>query len=318
MEFQPCYVWPSTQFPFRHYYKHSKLDIFIIENVVHNYGWLKKYRERITQRHFFFVYSGWYLDAYQLKQSEEMFSLLNLHKGNFFFLFNSLREKELFEQNGFSGALINHNCWLDENIIKPKYDTVKNYNAVLMARPSVFKRHYLAKKVPNLALIMGFGKSYSKPLNYEIPPHNYCSNNNLNSTEVCEILSKSSCGLALSVSEGACFSSSEYLLSGIPVVSTKSNGGRDFWYSSYNSIICEDSPESVAEAVRFFIENPRDGEKIRADHIVLARQQREVFIRVLQAVFERYGIQEDARSYFQKHFFHKMISVDTPQFDRIL
>ena len=110
----------------------------------------------------------------------------------------------------------------------------------------------------------------------------------------------------LSAMEGACFSSSEYLLCGVPVVSTKSLGGRDFWYNDYNSIICDDDEDSIAKGVEFFKNNPRDGERIRKDHIFLAQEQREKFITTLQLVFNRYNLQIDAKEYFKKTYFHKM------------
>jgi len=110
----------------------------------------------------------------------------------------------------------------------------------------------------------------------------------------------------LSAMEGACFSSSEYLLCGIPVVSTKSLGGRDFWYNDYNSIICDDNEDSVAESVEFFKNNPRDGERIRKDHILLSQKQREKFITILQSLFNKYKVQINAKDYFEKNYYHKM------------
>ena len=49
----------------------------------------------------------------------------------------------------------------------------------------------------------------------------------LNTEEVRRILVQSRCGLALSAQEGAMYASGEYLLAGLPVVTTRSRGGRD-------------------------------------------------------------------------------------------
>lgn len=76
---------------------------------------------------------------------------------------------------------------------------------------------------------------------------------------------------------------SEYLVCGIPVVSTKSLGGRDVWYGEYNSIICEDNEESVRASAEFFKNNPRNGALIRKNHIDLAKKQRSIFIHILQS-----------------------------------
>ena len=36
------YTWPSDFFPFRRYLDHDNCRIFIIENIEHNYKWLKE------------------------------------------------------------------------------------------------------------------------------------------------------------------------------------------------------------------------------------------------------------------------------------
>ena len=45
----------------------------------------------------------------------------------------------------------------------------------------------------------------------------------------------------MSSQEGAMYSSVEYLLCGLPIVSTKSTGGHDVFFTDTNCIIAEDS-----------------------------------------------------------------------------
>lgn len=305
MTFEPFYVWPNVYMPFRHYFKNKKLNIFIIENIVHNFNWLNECKDRINNKHFFFVYCGWYMDKHHAQHYHEMFEYLKLNKNNFFFLFNSTQEKIFLEEKGFFGELINHNSWLDENIIKSEV-LEKEYDAILVSRQSDFKRHYLANKVNRLALVAGGNSGNSPSLSYPLPPHIYNNDKQLNAEEVCKKINQSHCGLILSALEGACFSSSEYLLCGIPVVSTKSFGGRDFWYNDYNSIICDENVDAVAAGVEFFKNNPRDRIKIRQDHMALAQKQREKFIVILQVVFDKYKLKINAKDYFEKNYFHKM------------
>jgi len=304
-KFRPFYVWPNVYFPFRHYFQDKRLNIFIIENIVHNFNWLDECKNKIKDSHFFFVYCGWYMDNHHAKHYHEMFEYLKLNKNNFFFLFNSIQEKNFLEQKGFFGELINHNAWIDENIIKPEV-IEKKYDAILVSRQRDFKRHYLARKVDKLAIVAGGNNHCGPSLSYSLPPHIYNNDKPLNIEEVCKKINQSYCGLMLSAMEGACFSSSEYLLCGIPVVSTKSLGGRDFWYNDYNSIICDDDEDSVAESVEFFKNNPRDGDRIRKDHILLAQKQKEKFINILQLVFNKYNVQINAKDYFEKNYYHKM------------
>lgn len=314
-EFKPMYVWPNKAFPFREYFTSDKLKIFIIENIVHNYEWLNAYKDKITDKHFFFVILCWNHNEFLWKQTDEIFQLLKLKKDNFFFMCNSNKELLFMQKLGFKGDLINHNAWLDENLYINN-NSNKLYNALYIARQASFKRHHLASKVPNLALIAG-GSKHGRNDEIFLPPHIYNNEKQLNLEEVVEKINQSKVGLCLSKEEGACYASSEYLLCGIPVVSTKSEGGRDFWYDDYNSIICEDNEESVAEAVNFFLNNKRDPEIIRSNHIALAKQQRAKFIKVLQQVFYKYDIDFNAFVYYKNNYINKMRNSSVPDFDKI-
>jgi glycosyltransferase involved in cell wall biosynthesis len=315
MNFKAQYVWPSATFPFRHYYSGKNLDIFFISNIFHNFEWLEKYRNRISDRHFFFSITGWHIDEWGASHSAQMFDYLKLKKENFFILANNEVEKQNLEKNGFICSIINQNAWIDEELIKPSLQE-KQYNAIMIARKTPFKRHYLASKIPKLALISG-GCNLGAQLEDPLPNCVFESKKHLFEREVCEKISQSSCGLCLSKIEGACFSSSEYLLCGVPVVSTQSQGGRDYWYDSYNSLICDDNEESVAAAVDFFVKTPRDPEKIRNTHIEKQKQIRAEFISILQSVFSKYNEEVNAERYFLDNFENKMYRSLRPDFDKI-
>lgn len=72
------YVWPNDYFPFRHYYNSNNLDVFIIENIMHNYIWLKENKDKITNKHFFFVICGWFHDDWFAKVYSEIFEILKI------------------------------------------------------------------------------------------------------------------------------------------------------------------------------------------------------------------------------------------------
>ena len=228
---------------------------------------------------------------------------------------NSQKELTNLTKYGFIGDIINHNAWLDENLYSVQ-TTEKKYNALLFARQAKFKRHYLASKVNNLALVAG-GPRHGHAEQIILPPHVYNNDVPLGLDQIIEKINQSNCGLCLSKEEGACFSSSEYLLCGIPVVSTISEGGRDFWYDDYNSIVCQDTEEAVASAVQIFLQNKRDPELIRSNHIALSKQQRARFTKVLQQVFFKHDININAFNYFKENFTNKMRESYTPNFDKI-
>ena len=81
------------------------------------------------------------------------------------------------------------------------------------------------------------------------------------------------------------YSSSEYLLCGLPVVSTESQGGRDYWFDDYNSIICEPNENLVKKSVEIMLEKLDNGEidreKIRNMQIEKMNLMRENIIKVI-------------------------------------
>jgi len=299
MAFEPCYVWPTNIFPFCHLYSHENLELLFIENLTHNYHWLRKYREHITDRHFFIVMFGWNISDFFAQHCDDMFQDLGLCKQNFFCLFNSVPEAQRLLARGFHGQLINHNIFIDPRTFRVWPKAEKQYRAIMLARQTPFKRHYLARKVSRLALIAG-GWNCDDSLQYTLPPHVYNNKTILSRSDVCQKLNESVCGLILSEEEGACYASSEYLLSGIPVVSTHSQGGRDVWYNDYNSVICDPTPEAVAAAVDTLNADRRDPYIIHEMHLAQADRYRQKFISAVQDVFDRYGVCENAQTFLYK------------------
>lgn len=312
-DFKPSYVWPNPAFPFRVYFDDPRCRIFIIENIQHNWLWLSKYHHKIRSNDVFFVLCGWFHGVEFAREADSIFRLLDLRKRNFLFLYNSQEELDVFSLYGFHGHLIPQNSWLDENLIMKPMDMKKLYDAVYVARRSAFKRHYLAREVSNLALVSGI--NHGNPL-ADIPPHIYANEKPLMPAEVCEKINQSMCGLLLSEVEGGCYASSEYLLCGVPVVSTPCKGGRDIWYNDYNSIVCDPNPTAVGKAVTDFVNTPRDPGRIRAMHLEQANAYRAEFVNILRSVFKRFGIDNiDADHYFLTNFFHKMRKSYRPDFD---
>ncbi|WP_133468411.1 glycosyltransferase [Paraglaciecola marina] len=316
MSYKPTYTWPNPAFPFRVYFDSPNCRIFIIENIQHNWNWLSAYASKIKPTDYFFVYCGWYHSPHFAEQADQIFKELKLCKDNFFIMFNSPKEKENFQELGFVGDVINHNAWLDEHLVMQVLPSAeKAYDALYIARLSAFKRHELAVYVNNLALVAGI--NHGNPLNDNLPPYKFKNELPLKPDEVCIKINESKCGLILSAMEGACFSSSEYLLCGIPVVSTHCEGGRDVWYTNYNSLIVDPDPKKISEAVEYFVKNPRNPYKIRNDHIALAQVHRNKFIDELGNIFFKHGIEIDSRKYFEENYFHKLRKSYAPDFDKI-
>ncbi len=241
----------------------------------------------------------------------------------------------IIKNKGYRSILLNHNCFLDYNIFNLELDneSERNYNAVINSRPFWWKRVYLASKVNKLLYIRGSDwakdetswdgyKDMNLTLKTEIPYNK--------PRYVAELYNKSKVGLILSgntgenqqgLNEGANYSSSEYLICGLPVVSTKSGGGRDYWFDHYNSIICEPNEDSVKKSVDTMLEKLSNGEisreKIRNTQINKMNLLRENFINETKKIFNAHNVNVDAKNYFDSHFFHKMCDYSTNCYDKI-
>ncbi len=204
---------------------------------------------------------------------------------------------------GLRAFLVNKNAFIDESVFRPRL-MQKRFSAVSNARLAKAKRVHLAKLVENLAIIRGHELEET---DYDDPaeiPHQYMNGGHLSPREVVNVLSACRVGLALSAAEGACQASSEYLLCGLPVVSTPNRGGRAIWYDAANSLICEPTPEAVRDAVRHQLARLHRGEldpqSIRLRHVALAQEHRERFIQVLAHAFDDVAAVADLRLEFER------------------
>lgn len=238
-------------------------------------------------------------------------------------LVNTEEQHNYANQVGFTSLFINHNAWLDYNMYKISNNNEHSrlFDAVINSRPFKWKRIYLADNIKNLALIKG--SDYSTDPNWKWNPwyrsYKFVNIDQINQCQVIKILNSSKMGLILSGNsgdnqqvnnEGACYSSSEYLLCGLPVLSTISEGGRDIWYNSDNSVICEPNIEDVYNKHCMMLSkinnNEYNREKIRSDHIDKQDEMRQRFIDAVNDIFNIHGIIIDSKVYFEHHFFNKM------------
>lgn len=315
-DFESVYIWPSEYIPFRLYLNTENLRIFWISNFTHNYVWLKNYRAGIKDNDIFFVNIGTYYHEWLVEHAVDMLNCLKLEKDRFYVMVNDEREHEIFSKYGFKAYIINNNSWLDYTKFNASLRANKKYDAIYVARDVELKRHELAADVSNLALVIGpaFGEPQGRASELNV---SYRNSEPLVFDEVNQIITEAKCGLILSEVEGACYASSEYLLNGIPVVSTKNMGGRSHFYNEYNSLIVNPDPAEVKDAVQFFLKNKRRPEKIRADHIAQQEVDRIVFCQLLSSVFNIFRVDLDSDEFFYRNFIHKMRFYECPEFDKI-
>jgi hypothetical protein len=190
------------------------------------------------------------------------------------------------------------------------------WRMLLNSRQEPWKRRHLAAGVAGLALIEGpaFGpgagasdgvvfRADAARLNHLSPDGRYRC---LGAEEVNAALNQSRTGGIFSAVEGYCRASCEYLLAGLPVISTPSLGGRDQLYTAGNSLVVAPEPEAVREAVEEAERRLADGRfrrsAIRADALEHLTVWRERVCQRLQAFFDARGAPIDARHWFATCF----------------
>ena len=292
---------------FNEYFKSYKLRIFIFKNHLDNVNvqtLFDKSYNFIKETDIFLIRCSWYHDKKLFCNINDLINKYKLNKNNFIFLLNSETEiQNNINSFNFNYEFINSNAFIDyEKFTSIK--TAKLYDVIYVARFNLCKRHSLIEKLKNICLIGSnpdkiTDNFFSDNIKCNIK---YINNKLLTSENICEKINQSKCGIILSSHEGQCRASSEYLLCGIPVVSTKSVGGRDIWYDNYNSRLCRDNIDDVLKKVDYFIKNNRNSFKIRDDHIKLSLQHRERFIKLISTLFLKYNISIDAANYFNQTF----------------
>jgi len=96
-----------------------------------------------------------------------------------------------------------------------------------------------------------------------------------------DVYQASRVALALSAKEGAMFASMEYLLCGLPVVTTRNRGGRNRYLTPQNSRFVAARPEAVARAVAEFVAAPPDPLSVREEVLGLVRRDRLAYLDIL-------------------------------------
>jgi hypothetical protein len=179
-------------------------------------------------------------------------------------------------------CIANHNAFIDETVYKIDRTVEQKFDLVVNSSFTAVKNYHLIKNIKNMCAI-GYFSVFEQATESTMPsPFAYCPNFEdktrsitnfkwISPVESCKYYNMSKIGGIFSEKEGACFSSSEYLLCGMPVLSCRPDGGREIWYNNDNSIICNADEKSVIENFKIIIDKydkgEYDREKIRNTHI---------------------------------------------------
>lgn len=269
---------------------------------------------------YFLIRSSWTLELQNtLNTAKKCYHNITQQYSNvrITFLCNTLRESELLKKENINNIFCNQITFVDEN----RYKILcleKKYDAIYNARMSKFKRHELAEKIKSLALINSLAATthdseYYKKIR-KILNHaewlNYTTGKwkNIESKELSQYLNQSKIGIILSDIEGSNYATVEYMLCGLPVVSTKSIGGREIYFDNENSIISEDNPESVKDSITKLIEKNIQPNLIRNKILSILYKHRKIFIQFIQNIYEQENILLNFEEEFKTMFFDKFLT----------
>jgi glycosyltransferase involved in cell wall biosynthesis len=106
----------------------------------------------------------------------------------------------------------------------------------------------------------------------------------LNHDELRLALNEARVGLCLSAEEGGMKAAIQYLLCGLPVVSTENRGGRDeFFHPDFANIVAAD-PKAVADAVSKFVASPPNPTSVRAAAVATIEKHRGNFVQKVNKI----------------------------------
>ena len=208
---------------------------------------------------------------------------------------------------GISAHFINHNAFLDERLFSIQPETSKVYDAVYNARMTEFKRHELARQIQSLLIIGGTvtpedSDGYFQRTKAILPHAKFTYEGPrkiLNEQEVNNLLNQSRVGLCLSACEGTMYAAVEYLLCGLPVVSTASLGGRDSWFDPRFTRIVADDPQQVAAAMQDLIDQKLCPHMIRTETLIRMAEHRQRLTDLGQQIYAAHKTGRDfARDFY--------------------
>ena len=255
----------------------------------------------------FLVYPCWTIE--DLERSADVIDAATSHQAEhpeheLVFLCNTAAEKELLARAGLNAHLLNKNFTVGEAIFRPLADVPVEFDAVYNARLDPRKRHELASAIERVAYLaypcpsageLEVQRDLAARLLKRHPGHalvNPVVNGlpvKLPPDGVNAALNRAAVGLCLSKVEGSNYASVEYMLAGLPVVSTPSAGGREIYFDHEYCTICDPHPAAVRDAVEALKARDIPRDHIRARTLAKIEPDRRRFLSLIDDLSERLG-----------------------------
>jgi hypothetical protein len=211
---------------------------------------------------------------------------------SFSFLCNTPAQEPPFAAAGWPVTTMNANMFVDEYSFYPLPDAEPVFSALYNARLSKDKRPELAAGIERPCFIYYYSDELTvrqfhaehARLSALMPSATFLNRLTpqgcefLDPPDVNLALNRSRVGLCLSPVEGQMRASMEYMMAGLPVVSTPSIGGRDYFFDPDYCVIAAEDPRSIAEAVGALIARNIPRAYIRQKTLARVERERAKFI----------------------------------------
>jgi glycosyltransferase involved in cell wall biosynthesis len=197
-------------------------------------------------------------------------------------------EHRVLKVSGLPGTLVSQNTYIDERIFKAT-GAAKRFDAVYAAQMKPFKRLQLTAKVAPLYVVT-YGDTQTPAGEFDLhrfePAVRHAEFNQrwMSFTQINDIYNEARVGLALSECEGANLATVEYMMAGLPVVSTPSRGGRELFFDDRFVRVVAPTPEAVEAGVAELIHREIDPAVVRSATLARIEQHRRKLCQYVQGV----------------------------------
>lgn len=221
------------------------------------------------------------------------------------FMCNTDGEAALMRSCGEAAFVHNKTTNVSETVFTPLVGEPIEYDAIYNAQLAPWKRHELTLRLKSCAFLFYRGISSTRESEAALiahhqkhaPGHVFINEFDddgvpvrLMPETVNRYLNRASVGLCLSATEGAMFACAEYLLSGLPVVTTPNKGGRDFYLDDDFCITVAADARAVAAGVYELKARGIPRHEVRERTLQLIASERRRFVELINSVYAEAGI----------------------------
>jgi hypothetical protein len=261
-----------------------------------------------NEQRWFLISPTWSMESEKVMKWVRRRGVAHRHRNphdHLIYVCNTAEEVALLRARGEAAILINKASTVSEEAFRPLPDVPVTFDAVYNAQLVPWKRHELSLGIERCAFV--FYRSTRNGGEAEIeaalmarhagmPGHVFLNPIaadgapvRLPPEAVNRHLNKAAVGLCLSATEGTMFASTEYLLAGLPVVTTPSRGGRDLYHDPEFCVTVPADPRAIAAAVTVLKARNIPRERIRAKTLERLERDRARFVDLVNAVLEESG-----------------------------